>query len=159
MDFLTGGNGDKREYLNNSVFSVVSCWNKFIRVVCVLGVLAGENPNPKRVNSRKGRRKVGFPLSGRRFESATHSLKLFQEESMPDFKLISADGHINEPPAAWERVQEEFGDRAPKVVKDPEGFKGIWVITDGLPPSPCSNYSIGHVVSKPGGLAGVELNK
>ena len=72
-----------------------------------------------------------------------------------DFKLISADGHINEPPAAWERVQKEYGDRAPKVVKDPEGFKGIWVITDGLPPSPCSNYSIGHVVSKPGGLGSV----
>ena len=78
---------------------------------------------------------------------------------MVDFKLISADGHINEPPAAWERVQKEYGDRAPKVVKDPEGFKGIWVITDGLPPSPCSNYSIGHVVSKPGGLGSVDMDK
>jgi uncharacterized protein len=78
---------------------------------------------------------------------------------MVDFELISADGHINEPPAAWERVQKEYGDRAPKVVKDPEGFKGIWVITDGLPPSPCSNYSIGHVVSKPGGLGAVEMDK
>ena len=54
---------------------------------------------------------------------------------------------------------KEYGDRAPKVVKDPEGFKGIWVITDGLPPSPCSNYSIGHVVSKPGGLGSVEMDK
>jgi uncharacterized protein len=80
-------------------------------------------------------------------------------EKTMDFKLISADGHINEPPAAWERVQKEYGDRAPKVVRDPEGFKGIWVITDGLPPSPCSNYSIGHVVSKPGGLASVEMDK
>ena len=78
---------------------------------------------------------------------------------MVNFKLISADGHINEPPAAWARVQQEYGDRAPKVVKDPEGFKGIWVITDGLPPSPCSNYSIGHVVSKPGGLGSVDLDK
>jgi len=57
----------------------------------------------------------------------------WKEKKMVDFKLISADGHINEPPAAWERVQKEYGDRAPKVVKDPEGFKGIWVITDGLP--------------------------
>jgi hypothetical protein len=78
---------------------------------------------------------------------------------MNDFKLISADGHINEPPAAWERVQKEYGERAPKVVKDPEGFKGIWVITDGLPPSPCSNYSIGHVVSKPDGLGSVDPSK
>jgi hypothetical protein len=77
---------------------------------------------------------------------------------MLDFKLISADGHINEPPAAWERVQKEYGDRAPKVVKDPEGFKGIWVMTDGLPPSPCSNYSIGHVVSKPEGIGNVDMD-
>jgi hypothetical protein len=37
---------------------------------------------------------------------------------MNEFKLISADGHINEPPAAWERVQKEYRERAPKVVKD-----------------------------------------
>ena len=35
---------------------------------------------------------------------------------MNEFRLISADGHINEPPAAWERVQKEYGERAPKVV-------------------------------------------
>src|SRR5246500_2918696 len=82
-----------------------------------------------------------------------------KEKKMLDFKLIPADDNINEPPAAWKRVQKEYGDRAPKVVKDPEGFKGIWVITDGLPPSPCSNYSIGHVVSKPGGLGSVDMDK
>ena len=78
---------------------------------------------------------------------------------MVEFKLISADGHINEPPAAWARAQAEYGDRAPRVVKDPEGFKGIWVMTDGLPPSPCSNYSIGHVVSKPEGLDSVQMDQ
>jgi hypothetical protein len=82
-----------------------------------------------------------------------------KDKLMNDFKLISADGHINEPPAAWERVQHEYGEKAPRVVKDPEGFKGIWVITEGLPPSPCSNYSIGHVVSKPAGLGSVDLEK
>ena len=30
---------------------------------------------------------------------------------MPEFKLISADSHVNEPPAAWERVQKEYGER------------------------------------------------
>ena len=44
---------------------------------------------------------------------------------MPDFKLISADGHLNDPPAAWERVQKEYGDRAPKVVENPPGRKGL----------------------------------
>ena len=31
---------------------------------------------------------------------------------MPDFKLISADSHVNEPPAAWTRVPAEYGERA-----------------------------------------------
>ena len=48
---------------------------------------------------------------------------------MPAFKLISADSHVNEPPAAWERVQKEYGERAPKVVKDPPGVpEGIWLL-------------------------------
>ena len=34
---------------------------------------------------------------------------------MEGYKLISADSHVNEPPAAWERVQKQYGDRAPKV--------------------------------------------
>jgi hypothetical protein len=32
-----------------------------------------------------------------------------EKKMADDFKLISADGHINEPPAAWERVQKEYG--------------------------------------------------
>ena len=36
---------------------------------------------------------------------------------MADFKLVSADGHLNDPPEAWERVQKEYGGRAPRVVK------------------------------------------
>src|SRR5438093_3848193 len=68
---------------------------------------------------------------------------------MPDFKLISADSHVNEPPAAWERVQKEYGERAPKVVKDPPGVpKGIWLLIDGLPPVGLSHYSKGQVVGK-----------
>ena len=42
---------------------------------------------------------------------------------MADFKLISADSHVNEPPQAWERVQKEYGDRAPRVVQDPPGCR------------------------------------
>ena len=79
---------------------------------------------------------------------------------MPDFKLISADSHVNEPPAAWERVQKEYGERAPKVVKDPPGVpKGTWLVTDGLPPFGCSHFSIGRVVDKPQGISQVEFNK
>src|SRR5258706_385943 len=68
---------------------------------------------------------------------------------MPDFKLISADSHVNEPPAAWERVQKKYGDKAPKVVKDPAGVpKGTWLLIDGLPPVGLSHYSKGLVADK-----------
>ena len=79
---------------------------------------------------------------------------------MPDFKLISADSHVNEPPAAWERVQKEYGERAPKVVRDPAGKpKGIWLIIEGLPPVGLSHYSKGLAVGKNRGISEVEQEK
>jgi predicted TIM-barrel fold metal-dependent hydrolase len=79
---------------------------------------------------------------------------------MADFKLISADSHLNEPPAAWERVQREYGERAPRVVKDPPGVPaGTWLITDGLPPMGVSHFSIGLVADKPQGISAMDLSK
>jgi predicted TIM-barrel fold metal-dependent hydrolase len=79
---------------------------------------------------------------------------------MPDFKLISADGHVNEPPMAWERVQKEYGDRAPKVVKDPPGVvPGTWLITDGLVPVGVSHFSTGLVLGKPEGVSQADMDK
>jgi len=79
---------------------------------------------------------------------------------MPDFKLISADSHVNEPPAAWERVQREYGDKAPKVVKDPAGVpKGTWLLMEGLPPVGLSHYSKGLVVDKSHGISEVDQEK
>jgi uncharacterized protein len=79
---------------------------------------------------------------------------------MPEFKLISADSHVNEPPEAWVRVQKEYGDRAPRVVKDPPGVpKGTWLLIDGLPPVGLSHYSKGLVVSKNQGISEVEQEK
>src|SRR5207244_11640887 len=83
-----------------------------------------------------------------------------QEKTMPEFKLISADSHVNEPPAAWERVQKEYGERAPKVAKDPTGVpKGIWLLIDGLPPVGLSHYSKRQVVGKEKGIAEVDQEK
>jgi predicted TIM-barrel fold metal-dependent hydrolase len=82
------------------------------------------------------------------------------ENHMPDFKLISADSHVNEPPAAWDRVQKEYGQRAPKVVKDPPGVpRGIWLLIDGLPPVGLSHYSKGLAVEKTKGISEVEQEK
>ncbi len=73
---------------------------------------------------------------------------------MAIFKLISADSHLNEPQAAYERVQKEYGDRAPKVVRDPEGVpRGTWLLTDGLPPLGVSHFSVGLVLTKPKGVS------
>jgi predicted TIM-barrel fold metal-dependent hydrolase len=79
---------------------------------------------------------------------------------MPDFKLISADSHVNEPPEAWARVQKKYRDRAPRVAKDPPGVpKGTWLLIDGLPPVGLSHYSKGLVVSKHSGISEVEQEK
>jgi predicted TIM-barrel fold metal-dependent hydrolase len=79
---------------------------------------------------------------------------------MLEFELISADSHVNEPPEAWARVQKEYGDRAPRVAKDPPGVpKGTWLLIDGLPPVGLSHYSKGMVVSKNQGISEVEQEK
>lgn len=79
---------------------------------------------------------------------------------MPDFKMISCDGHVNEPPAAWEGVQKQYGDRAPKVVQDPPGVpKGTWLLCEGLPPIGVSHYSKGLAVGKDQGISEVEQEK
>ena len=79
---------------------------------------------------------------------------------MPEFKMISADSLVNEPPAAWERVQKEYGDRAPKVVKDPPGSaKGTWLITEGMPPVGCSHFNIGRVLTKEKGISHIDEQK
>jgi hypothetical protein len=38
---------------------------------------------------------------------------------MGDYKLISADSHVNEVAATWERVRRKYGDRAPEIVWNP----------------------------------------
>ena len=38
---------------------------------------------------------------------------------MAEYKLISADSHVNEVSATWERVRRKYGDRAPEIVWNP----------------------------------------
>jgi len=71
---------------------------------------------------------------------------------MPDFKLISADCHISEPPEAFARVAKEYGDRAPKVVENPQGYgPGLWIIGEGLTPMRSAYFGMGYVIEKPKG--------
>lgn len=71
---------------------------------------------------------------------------------MPDFKLISVDSHMTEHADCFLRVQKEFGDKAPRVVENPEGIgKGLWFIMEGLEPMHVGYFALGHVVEKPHG--------
>jgi predicted TIM-barrel fold metal-dependent hydrolase len=38
---------------------------------------------------------------------------------MADYKLISADSHVNEVSATWDQVRRKYGDRAPEIVWNP----------------------------------------
>ena len=50
--------------------------------------------------------------------------------------VISADSHFVEPPEMWvERVDREYKDRAPHIVKDLDGKKGSYLVCEDLPPS------------------------
>jgi len=77
---------------------------------------------------------------------------------MIDYKLLSADCHIVEHSDAFVRCQKEFGDRAPRVVKDPQGLaKGLWYIMDGLEPMHVGYFALGHVIDKPEGRKNIEM--
>jgi predicted TIM-barrel fold metal-dependent hydrolase len=57
-------------------------------------------------------------------------------------------------------VQKEYGERAPRVAKDPPGVpKGIWLVIDGLPPVGLSHYSKGLAVEKAKGISEVDQEK
>ena len=56
---------------------------------------------------------------------------------MTDYKLISADSHVSEPPDLWsERVDRRFRDRAPRLVVNPPGLEGAYFLYEGYAPHP-----------------------
>ena len=56
---------------------------------------------------------------------------------MSDYKLISADSHVSEPPDLWaERVDRQYRDRAPRLVVNPPGLEGAYFLYEGYAPHP-----------------------
>src|SRR2546422_4848778 len=56
---------------------------------------------------------------------------------MSDYKLISADSHVSEPPDLWaERVERKYRDRAPRLVVNPPGREGAYFVYEGYAPHP-----------------------
>lgn len=50
--------------------------------------------------------------------------------------FFSADSHVNEPPAAWERIPRDLRARGPHFVQDPPGKKGLYIVFEGHEPDP-----------------------
>ena len=54
---------------------------------------------------------------------------------MEKLKIIDADAHMLEPPGLWtEGLSKRFRDRAPRIIKDPNGRKGLFFTCEQLPP-------------------------
>jgi predicted TIM-barrel fold metal-dependent hydrolase len=57
---------------------------------------------------------------------------------MPNYRLISADSHVNEPPDLWvTRVDKKYRERAPQLmVNPPDGKEGAYFLYEGYAPHP-----------------------
>jgi predicted TIM-barrel fold metal-dependent hydrolase len=57
---------------------------------------------------------------------------------MPQYKLISADSHVSEPPDLWvSRVDKKYRERAPQLmVNPPGGREGAYFLYEGYAPHP-----------------------
>lgn len=49
-------------------------------------------------------------------------------------RICSADSHVNEPEAAWERIPKDLRERGPHFVQDPPGKRGLYIVFDGYEP-------------------------
>jgi predicted TIM-barrel fold metal-dependent hydrolase len=50
--------------------------------------------------------------------------------------FFSADSHVNEPEAAWDRIPKDLRERGPHFIQDPPGKKGLYICFEGHEPDP-----------------------
>src|SRR5579864_4066258 len=56
---------------------------------------------------------------------------------MTQYRLISADSHVNEPPDLWvSRVDKKYRERAPRLAVDLPGKEGAYFLYEGYAPHP-----------------------
>ena len=53
--------------------------------------------------------------------------------------FISADSHVNEPEAAYERIPKKLREKGPRFIQDPPGKKGLYIAFEGHNPDPVGN--------------------
>ena len=81
---------------------------------------------------------------------------------MPDFKLISADSHVDEPPhCLGARTKKEYGERAAesrtKIHRACQRYMAVLI--DGMSPVGLSHFSKGLAVEKAKGISKVDQEK
>ena len=67
-------------------------------------------------------------------------------------RFFSADSHVNEPPAAWERIPKNLRAHGPHFVQDPQGRKGLYMVFDGHEPDPVGMTFTAGVQKEGGGV-------
>jgi uncharacterized protein len=67
-------------------------------------------------------------------------------------RFFSADSHVNEPPAAWERIPKGLRSHGPHFVQDPPGRKGLFMVFDGHEPDPVGMTFTAGVPKEGGGV-------
>ncbi len=73
-------------------------------------------------------------------------------------RLFSADSHVNEPPAAWERIPKSLRAHGPHFVQDPPERKGLYMVFDGHEPDPVGMTFTAGVQKEGGGVRRVIEN-
>jgi predicted TIM-barrel fold metal-dependent hydrolase len=71
---------------------------------------------------------------------------------MDQATYFSADSHVNEPPAAWERIPKQLRTHGPHFVQDPAGHKGLFMVFDGHEPDPVGMTFTAGVQKESGGV-------
>ncbi|MGZ8453235.1 MAG: amidohydrolase family protein [Candidatus Binatia bacterium] len=77
---------------------------------------------------------------------------------MDEATNFSADSHVNEPPAAWERIPKQLRAHGPHFVQDPPGRKGLYMVFDGHEPDPVGMTFTAGVEKEGGGVRKVIEN-
>ncbi|MDH3241696.1 MAG: amidohydrolase family protein [Alphaproteobacteria bacterium] len=72
--------------------------------------------------------------------------------------FFSADSHVNEPAAAWERIPADLRERGPHFVQDPPGKKGLYMVFEGHEPDPVGMTFTAGVSREPGSIQKVIEN-
>src|ERR1700676_2501599 len=97
-----------------------------------MAVGGGTRQNPPAVPER-GTSSSTKPPPGARRVGATNRVR----NAMPDYRLISADSHVSEPPDLWvTRVDKKYRERAPRLAVDLPGKAGAYFLYEGYAPHP-----------------------